>query len=142
MTSNLVGLIYIICSVLLAIVLNVISELICKKIFKRPLNRINKAVILLISIALLLMYLTWNIQYAEKTSTLIGLDKERSDIRAILNNKGYNLYRLGKYEDAISCYDQAIKIDQTYEIATNNKKEALRTYRLARLRQFAILTEL
>jgi len=29
------------------------------------------------------------------------------------NNKGYSLYEMGKYEEALECYDRAIEIDPT-----------------------------
>ena len=35
------------------------------------------------------------------------------------------LYNLGKYEEAIKCYDKAIEIDPNYADAWNNKGLAL-----------------
>ena len=40
------------------------------------------------------------------------------------NNKGFALYDLGRYEEAIRYYDKALKIDTEFEIAKNNKKLA------------------
>lgn len=42
------------------------------------------------------------------------------------NNKGYSLSNLGKYTEAIECYDKAIEIDSKYKIAYYNKIFALR----------------
>ncbi|MGD2072199.1 MAG: tetratricopeptide repeat protein, partial [Candidatus Thorarchaeota archaeon] len=41
------------------------------------------------------------------------------------SNKGLALDNLGKYEEAISCYDEAIKIDPQYALAWSNKGLAL-----------------
>src|SRR5207253_2236366 len=54
------------------------------------------------------------------------------------NNKGLAFHRLGKYEEAIKCYDKALEIDPNYVTAWNNKgytldklgkyKEAIKWY--------------
>ncbi len=41
------------------------------------------------------------------------------------NNKGYALYKLGKNDEAITCYDKAIEIDPNSASAWNNKGNAL-----------------
>jgi predicted PurR-regulated permease PerM len=126
MTSILGGLISLVVSVILGVVTNIVSDWISKKRFNRPLNKVEKIMIFVITIALVIIYLTWNGQDAEEMSIPIGLDKERNDVQSIWNNKGFNLYKYGKYQDAVNCYDQSIKIDPTYEIARNNRKEAMR----------------
>ena len=42
-----------------------------------------------------------------------------------LNNKGLALYNLGKYEQAIECYDKALEVDRNYVLAWYNKGNAL-----------------
>ena len=42
-----------------------------------------------------------------------------------LNNKGLALSKLGKYPEAIECYEKALAIDGNYSIALNNKGDAL-----------------
>ncbi len=41
------------------------------------------------------------------------------------NNKGFILYEMGKYEEAIQAYDKAIEIDPNYLLVWNNKGIAL-----------------
>ncbi len=41
------------------------------------------------------------------------------------NNKGYALSDVGKKEEAIECYNLAIKLNPNYAIAYNNKGRAL-----------------
>ena len=41
------------------------------------------------------------------------------------NNEGYNFGRLKKYEEAIKCYDKALKIDPYFSKAWNNKGHIL-----------------
>ena len=41
------------------------------------------------------------------------------------NNEGYNFGRLKKYEEAIKCYDKALKIDPYFSKAWNNKGHVL-----------------
>jgi tetratricopeptide (TPR) repeat protein len=36
------------------------------------------------------------------------------------------VYNLGKYNEVIECYDQAIKIDPNYTLAINNKNNLLK----------------
>jgi tetratricopeptide (TPR) repeat protein len=42
-----------------------------------------------------------------------------------LNNKGLALDNLGKYEQAIECYDKALEIEPNYILAWYNKGNAL-----------------
>jgi tetratricopeptide (TPR) repeat protein len=51
-------------------------------------------------------------------------------------NEGKNLGKLGKYEDAIKCFDEAIKIDPNYALAWYSKGtvlENLRRYKEAKI---------
>jgi len=41
------------------------------------------------------------------------------------NNKGIALYRLGKYEEALECYDDAIKLSRDLPEVWNNKSIVL-----------------
>ena len=41
------------------------------------------------------------------------------------NNKGYGLFQLGKFEEAIGCYDKALGINPGCVLAWNNKGRAL-----------------
>jgi tetratricopeptide (TPR) repeat protein len=41
------------------------------------------------------------------------------------SNKGLALQNLGKYEEAIRCYDEALEINPKYAYAWNNKGDAL-----------------
>ena len=41
------------------------------------------------------------------------------------NDKGYALYNLGRYQDAVTAYDSAISFDQNYTSALINKGQAL-----------------
>lgn len=41
------------------------------------------------------------------------------------NDKGVALKNIGKYERAIKCYDEAIKLKRDYHLAWNNKGIAL-----------------
>ncbi|KAH3758458.1 hypothetical protein Pelo_9746 [Pelomyxa schiedti] len=45
--------------------------------------------------------------------------------KILLNNKGYVLYCLGKYEEALAMYDAAIKTDRRYNKALYNKGDTL-----------------
>jgi tetratricopeptide (TPR) repeat protein len=40
------------------------------------------------------------------------------------NNKGFSLYNLGRYDEAIKCFDTAIYLDPSLTIALNNKYAA------------------
>jgi tetratricopeptide (TPR) repeat protein len=53
-------------------------------------------------------------------------DKEITNIKAALNNKGYLLYTEGKFKEAITYYERAIDEDPEYKLARNNKVDALR----------------
>jgi tetratricopeptide (TPR) repeat protein len=44
---------------------------------------------------------------------------------ATLDNKGFALYSLGKYNEAIIYYDKSLAIDPNYTTALNNKALAL-----------------
>jgi tetratricopeptide (TPR) repeat protein len=46
------------------------------------------------------------------------------------NNKGYALYNLGKYPDALKSYDTALSIDQNYTPSLVNKGDTL--YKMGR----------
>ena len=46
------------------------------------------------------------------------------------NNKGYAIYNLGKYADALKSYDMALSIDQNYTPSLVNKGDTL--YKMGR----------
>lgn len=54
-----------------------------------------------------------------KTSEKIVKPHEKKVI--VWNNKGVTLSRLGKYDEALEAYDQALRIDPDYPNAWNNK---------------------
>ena len=41
------------------------------------------------------------------------------------SNKGISLHSLGRYEEAIRCYDRALELDQRFAYAWNNKGGSL-----------------
>jgi tetratricopeptide (TPR) repeat protein len=41
-------------------------------------------------------------------------------------NKGTSLFSLGKYKEAITCYDEAIRLDPKNSIAWSNKGDSLK----------------
>ena len=45
--------------------------------------------------------------------------------KTVLNNKENSLKNLGKYTEAIECYDKAIEIDSNYKEAYQNKGNSL-----------------
>jgi|TARA_B100001964_G_scaffold181083_1_gene200205 tetratricopeptide (TPR) repeat protein len=44
-----------------------------------------------------------------------------TDNKKDIFKEGYNLYKLGKFEEAIKCYDEVLKIDPKDIDALNNK---------------------
>jgi tetratricopeptide (TPR) repeat protein len=52
---------------------------------------------------------------------------------ATLNNKGYALSKLGKYNESIALYDKALEVDLTYVLALNNKNTRVSITRLTLL---------
>ncbi|PWR74367.1 tetratricopeptide repeat protein [Methanospirillum lacunae] len=56
---------------------------------------------------------------ATKSSDKLVKPQEKKGI--VWNNKGVTLSRLGKYDEAIKAYDQALQIDPEYTSAWNNK---------------------
>lgn len=124
MISNIESLINLIYGIFIGVITNLISDWIYKKISGRRVSKRNKIIIFVICVALVFIYLTWDNKGLVDVNAPTGLDKERYDLPAILNNKGFNLYRYNKYKEAKDCYDKAIEIDPSYEIAKNNRKEA------------------
>ena len=42
------------------------------------------------------------------------------------NDKGNSLYSLGRHEEAIACFDEAIQLDPKYSTAWSNKGDSLK----------------
>ena len=51
--------------------------------------------------------------------------RNKDDDYVAWNNKGYALAELGQHEEAIECYDKAIRIDPEYYNAWFNKGNSL-----------------
>ncbi len=52
------------------------------------------------------------------------LSSERND-RSLWHNKGLVLYKLGRYQEAVNAYDEALTIDPDYVPSLLNKGSAL-----------------
>jgi tetratricopeptide (TPR) repeat protein len=81
--------------------------------------------IALLLICLFLVILIWQSQNSIEPELPKGIDPEYS-LRSAYNNKGYTLFKQGKYEDALAHYDKAIEIDQGYILAWSNKGDILK----------------
>jgi len=104
-------------TIVLGLTVSLIGSLIhvdrSQKLFKKLL-----ILLCIIIILLILVILPYNHQ--------TGIDKEQKNIQAVLNNRGYVSYILGDFNDSIIYYEEALKIDPEYELAKNNKIDALR----------------
>jgi tetratricopeptide (TPR) repeat protein len=103
---------------ILGILINIISHLIGVNLTLR-----KSILVVLFILSLVIIYMA-----ADRTETNLptGIDKESLNVPSVWNNKGYLNYTKGKYNNAIKCYDEAIKLDPFYSIAWNNKGIALK----------------
>ena len=53
---------------------------------------------------------------------MIKLLAIKPDYVDALNNKGWTLSKIKKYNEAIECYDKALRINPDKELALNNKE--------------------
>jgi tetratricopeptide (TPR) repeat protein len=117
---------------LLSLIIATFSRWIGDRIEKiRKNNAYNKNIDRIIGISFFCFFISVTIllwhshNYVEPTLP-IGIDSESKSLKAAWNNKGYALYKLGDYKEAIKCYDSATHIDLNYALAWSNKGEALR----------------
>jgi tetratricopeptide (TPR) repeat protein len=112
--------------VILAFMINLISNLVWEMLFKKPMNKINGLILIIITFVVVIF-----IVYTQYPITALpsGIDKETTNIKVSWNNKGVALYDQGNYADAIACYDRAIEIDPGYALAWSNKGNALKALR-------------
>ena len=62
---------------------------------------------------------TTNLNYSRCDIDMLQL------LAGLLNNEGIAFYKLGKYQEAINLYDNALRVDPNYTLAQNNKELAL-----------------
>lgn len=62
----------------------------------------------------------------ENYNLAISKVKEPEKLKAAYNNKGVTLMRIGNTSEAISCFEEALKIDPSLKQATDNKQECMR----------------
>ena len=106
-------------STFLSLIVNIIASWAYPRIFSgKHLERRSKFIFFILLI--LCLYIV--VQLSGEPQK--GLDKERTDIPAAWNNKGYLLYEEGQFQKSIECYDRAIKLDPKYTLAINNKIDA------------------
>lgn len=119
-------------SALLSLVIAILSKWIFKKIdkmeedkkYKSNINWIIGGLSILIFFALII--LLWHSQGHTESTPSIGIDYESKSLKAAWNNKGYILYKIGRCNEAIECYDNATRIDPNYKLAWSNKAVALK----------------
>ena len=65
------------------------------------------------------------LQIISKTKQLLHGIPTKTDDEVTWNNKGAALYNQGRYDEAITCYNEALKINPQYAFAWYNKGNAL-----------------
>ncbi len=80
---------------------------------------------LYIKIADVLSNLDLNEQAIENYDIAIDQVKDNEKLKAAYNNKGVTLKKMGKYKDAINCFDEALKIDPSLGVAIRNREDCI-----------------
>ena len=107
----------------LAFMINLLSNWVWEKLFKKPLSKIIGAILVIIVFIFVI-----SVVYTQYQTPVLpsGIDYETANVKASWNNKGVALYNQDNYTGAISCYDRAIEIDPRYALAWSNKGNALK----------------
>lgn len=122
-------------SALLSLVIATFSKWISKKIdrieenkkYKNNINLIIGGLSILLFLSLII--LLWHSQGYTESTPPTGIDYESKNLKTAWNNKGYTLYKIGRFNEAIECYENATRIDPYYKLAWSNKAVVLKELR-------------
>jgi tetratricopeptide (TPR) repeat protein len=120
-------------SSLLSLVIAIFADWLVKRIERLSENKayskkIDYIIVLCFLISLIsFVLLLGNSQDDSEPISSVGFDFESRCTKAIWNNKGFALFKLGKLEEALKAYDKAIGIDPQYTYAWNNKGYAFKS---------------
>jgi tetratricopeptide (TPR) repeat protein len=112
-------------------VIAIIAEVLKIRLAKTDVQKVWKIslnTVIYVFLSFLFIYIVLQLSQNQSTwdATLPkGIDNENKNIGAAWNNMGFVLYKEGKYDEAIECYDNATNIDPDYVLAWSNKAEAL-----------------